>query len=154
MKKIDQETFLFTFLFLFFMAFLAQKLIYTINIWFKFAIGFFFEHDHLLKLIIVGVYAKRWPKCARISKQIDVAQNLINDFFSNFDCKSGSSNWCNWWFFTAYLFCACGWESSEEPIKVFSLWIFLRGYFLTILIIMVTEQLYWRKILSGCFRFI
>ena len=31
--------------------------------------GSFFEQDHLLNLIILGVYAKRWPKCARISKQ-------------------------------------------------------------------------------------
>ena len=34
---------------------------------------------------------------------------------------------------------------------MFSSWVFLHRYFLTILI-MVTEQLYWRKILDGCFR--
>ena len=34
-----------------------------------------------------------------------------------------------------------------------SSWIFLRRQFLTILI-MVTEQLYWRKVLCGCFRLI
>ena len=28
-----------------------------------------FEQDHLLNLIILGVYEKRWPKCARISLQ-------------------------------------------------------------------------------------
>ena len=31
--------------------------------------GSFFEQDHLLNLIILGVYVKRWPKCARISNQ-------------------------------------------------------------------------------------
>ena len=36
---------------------------------------------------------------------------------------------------------------------MFSSWIFLQRYFLTILIIF-TEQLYWRKILYDCFRFI
>ena len=60
--KIEQKRlFLFTFLVPFFMALLAQKLIYTINIWFNFV--------------------------------------------------------------------ACGWESSEGPIKVFSSWISLRIFF-------------------------
>ena len=68
--KIEQKVlFLFTFLVSFFMAFLAEKLIYTINIWFNFVCGSFFEQDHLLNLIILGVYAKRWPKCARVSLQ-------------------------------------------------------------------------------------
>ena len=30
--------------------------------------GWFFEQDHLLNLVILGAYAKRWPKCAYISK--------------------------------------------------------------------------------------
>ena len=34
------------------MAFLAQKLIYTINLWFNFVFGSFFEQDHLLNLFI------------------------------------------------------------------------------------------------------
>ena len=58
-----------TFLFSFFMAFLVQKLIYTINIRFDFVFSWFFEQDHLLNLIALGVYVKRWPKCALISKQ-------------------------------------------------------------------------------------
>ena len=41
--------FLFTFLVSFSMTFLAQKLIYTLNIWFNFVPGSFFEQDHLLK---------------------------------------------------------------------------------------------------------
>ena len=61
--------FLFTFLVSFFMTFLPQKLIYAINKWFNFVPGSFFEQDHLLNLIILGVYAKRWPKYARISEQ-------------------------------------------------------------------------------------
>ena len=68
--KIEQKRLLlFTFLVSFFMAFLAQKLIYTINIWFNFVFGSFFEQDHLLNLFILRFYAKRWPKCARILKQ-------------------------------------------------------------------------------------
>ena len=41
----------------------------------------FFEQDHLLNVIILEVYVKRSPKCACISKQIDVAQNLFDDYF-------------------------------------------------------------------------
>ena len=50
----------------------------TIN---NFVPGSFFEQDHLLNLIILRLYVKEWPKCARISKQTDVAQNLIWFFF-------------------------------------------------------------------------
>ena len=35
----------------------------------NFKFGWFFEQDHVLNLFILGVYAKRLPKCARISKQ-------------------------------------------------------------------------------------
>ena len=51
------------------MAFLAQKLIYKTNISFTFVPGAFFEQDHLLNLIIFRAFAKRWPKCAGISKE-------------------------------------------------------------------------------------
>ena len=68
-KKFNKRLFLFTFLVSFFEAFLAQKLIYTINIWFNFTFGSFFEQDHLFNLFILGVYVKRWPKCARTSVQ-------------------------------------------------------------------------------------
>ena len=67
--KIEKKTlFLFTFLVLFFVAFLIQRLIHTINMWFNFVLGPIFEQDHLVNLIILGVYAKRSPKCERISK--------------------------------------------------------------------------------------
>ena len=56
-------------------------------------------------------------------------------------------------FFTIHLFCASHQESSEHSIKVSSKWIFTNRYFLMILI-MVTEQIYWGKIPYGCFRFI
>ena len=59
------------------MEFLPQKLIYTIIMLFNFVFGLLFEQDHLLNLIILGVYAKRWPKCARISKQ----KLMIDDFW-------------------------------------------------------------------------
>ena len=50
--KIEQmKLFVFTLLVSFFIAFLAQKLICTINIWFSFMFGSFFEQDCLLKLV-------------------------------------------------------------------------------------------------------
>ena len=83
--KIEQKRLLlFTFLVSFFMAFLAQKLIYTINIWFNFVFRSFFEQDRLLNLIIFGVYAKEWPKCASISKQKRIQPKIWSMiFFSN-----------------------------------------------------------------------
>ena len=60
---------LFTVLVLCFMIFLAKKLIYTTNIWFNFVFGSFYEQEHLLNIYTFGVYAKRWPKCVRISLQ-------------------------------------------------------------------------------------
>ena len=46
--KIEQmRLLLFTFLISSFMGFLAQKIIYTVNIWFNFVFGSFFELDHL-----------------------------------------------------------------------------------------------------------
>ena len=41
------------------MTFLAQKLTYTVNKLFNFVFGSLFKQDHLLNLIILGVYAKR-----------------------------------------------------------------------------------------------
>ena len=68
--KIEKKRlFLFPLLVSFCMEFLMQKLVYTINIWFNFVSGSFFEQDHLLNLIVLGVYVKSWPKHARISKQ-------------------------------------------------------------------------------------
>ena len=68
--KIEQKRLLlFTFLVSFLMAFLGRKLIYAITTWFNFVFGSFFEQYHLLNLFILGVYAKRWPKCACISMQ-------------------------------------------------------------------------------------
>ena len=68
--KIEKKRlFLFPLLVSLFMEFLMQKLVYTINIWFNFVFGSFFEQDHLLNLIVLGVYVKSWPKHARISKQ-------------------------------------------------------------------------------------
>ena len=52
-----------------FLCFSGKNLIYKINVWFNFVPGIFFEQDHLLKFIILEVYAKRWPEWVRISKQ-------------------------------------------------------------------------------------
>ena len=49
---------LFTFLVSFCMAFLVQKLIYKINIWFNFVFSSFFEQDHLLNLFNLAVLRK------------------------------------------------------------------------------------------------
>ena len=61
-KVWHTRLFLFTFLVSFFMAFFAQKQICTINIWFNFVPDSLFEQDHLLNLIVLGAYAKRWPR--------------------------------------------------------------------------------------------
>ena len=68
-KIVQKKLFLFTFLVSFFMAFLTRNLIYSINTWFNFMFGSFFEQDYLLNLFILGVCGKRWPKCACISIQ-------------------------------------------------------------------------------------
>ena len=59
--KVEQKRlFLFTSLISFFMAFLAQKLTYTINIYLTLSeFGSFFEQDDLLNLFNLGVYEKR-----------------------------------------------------------------------------------------------
>ena len=41
---------------------------------------------------------------------------------------------CNRWFFTVHLLCACDYESLKHPIKMFSSWILLHIYFLIIFI--------------------
>ena len=80
------KLFLFTLLDFLFTASLAQKLIYAINIWFNFVFASFFEQDCLLNLIILGVYAKRWPKYAGVSKQkLMQAKIWSMIFFSDFD---------------------------------------------------------------------
>ena len=68
-KNWTKETIFVTFLVSFFMAFLAQKLIYTVNINLILCLAHFLNKIILLNLFILRVYAKRWPKCARISKQ-------------------------------------------------------------------------------------
>ena len=73
--KIEHtRLFLFTFFVSFFMAFLEQKLIYAINKWFNFVPVSFFEEDHLLILIFLGVSAKRWPN-------VQVFQTIIFTYF-------------------------------------------------------------------------
>ena len=57
--KIEKkETVFVCFLGFIFMEFLARKLIYAIIMLFNFVFGLLFEQDHLLNLIILGVYAK------------------------------------------------------------------------------------------------
>ena len=86
--KIKQKIlFLFTFLVSFFMVFLAQKLIYTINIniWFNFVqLYSFIEQDHLLNFILFGVYAKSWPK-VHVFHYKNWFSAKSDLFFSNFD---------------------------------------------------------------------
>ena len=51
-------------------------------------LGSFSKQDHLLNLIISGGYAKRWPKCASISKQKLMQLKIWSmNFFSYFDCQ-------------------------------------------------------------------
>ena len=68
--KIEpKRSFLFQFLPSFLLVLQVQKLIDTINIWFYFVSGLFFEQDDLLNIIILEIYAKKWFTCSHISKQ-------------------------------------------------------------------------------------
>ena len=109
--------------------------------------GSFF--DCLLKLIIL-VYAKRLPKCARISKQKLTAQNLIDWFFFLTLTVRGpfyrkDFKWKKWGYGVNF------WKNGSFVYR--TLQNLHHRYFLMILILL-TEQLYWRKIFCGCFRFI
>ena len=55
--------------FVYILALIFYGVIYTINIWFNFVFGSFSKHDHLFIFTILGISAKRWTKCGRISKQ-------------------------------------------------------------------------------------
>ena len=55
------------------MALHGSKLIYTINIWLNFVFGSFFDQDHLLNLVALGVHAKR------CTSESDASLNLIDD---------------------------------------------------------------------------
>ena len=80
--KIEQKRlFLFKFLVSFFMAFLAQKLIYIINIWFNFVFGSFSEQDHLLNILISGVMWKDDLNVHIFHYKNWCSPNLIDDFF-------------------------------------------------------------------------
>ena len=73
----------------------------------------FFEQDHLLNLFISGVYAKRWPKCARISMQnLKCPKILWMSFFLTLTVRGpfhrrwkkwlisgliSEKNWVNFW---------------------------------------------------------
>ena len=61
-KNLTKETiFVWILGFIFYVA-SRTKTDLTINIRVNFVFGSFFEQDHLLNLIILGVYTKRWPK--------------------------------------------------------------------------------------------
>ena len=91
MAKIEYTSlFLFTFLVSFFMAFLALKLLYAVSEWFNFTPGSFCEQDYLLNLIILVVYMKRWPECARISKQKLMWPKIWSIFFLTFTVEDPS----------------------------------------------------------------
>ena len=108
-----------------FLAFLAQKLIYTINVWFNFVLGLVFIENYLLSLIILGGYAKGWTKCARISKKklMYLKIQSVNFFLTltvrgafhrkDFKWKKvwgyGSNFWENWSFV-----CKTYWKSGSS----------------------------------------
>ena len=137
-KNWTKETVFVYILCFIFIAFLTQSLIYTINIWLNFMFDSFSEQDHLLNLIILGAYAQRWPRVHVFQNKEWCSLKYDRLLFSNFDCldlsivnvkkywSTGlisqkktkpckqnlrrSHQWffCSRWFFTMYLFCACG----------------------------------------------
>ena len=131
--------------------------------------GSFFEQDHLLSLIILGVHAKRSPKCAPISKQKLMKPKIQSIVFfltlrvpGNFLKKTEALDaelskreeavtisYSAAVDFLQYIYSVL---VAKNMIRSrCSSGIFLHIYFLTILI-MVTEWLYWKKVLFGCFR--
>ena len=79
-KTEQRWLFLFKFLVSLLVAFLTERLIYTTNKWFNFVFCSFFEQDHLLNLIILEVYAKRW-NVHFFSNRSWCSQNLLIFFF-------------------------------------------------------------------------
>ena len=70
------------------MAFLAHKLIYTINIWFNFLFGSFFQKGSSINLYLFQEFMRKDELNVQVfNTKTDVAQNQIDNFFSNFDCQ-------------------------------------------------------------------
>ena len=87
--KIEHMSmFLFTLLVSFFIAFLAQKLIYAINKWFNFVPGSFFWARSSIKLnYFRSLCEKMTWMCTYFKTETDVVQNLIHDFFLTFTVR-------------------------------------------------------------------
>ena len=145
----------------------------------------FCGQDYLLNVSILGFYAKRWPKCARVWRQKLMQHKIWSMIFfltlavrrifhrkdfkwkkyrstglrsekkGSFTCRNYQKNgrshrllFCRSWFFTISLFDVCCLGSLEDPIKVFNSWI-SRHRWILMMWIMVTERLYWRKVLCA-----
>ena len=78
---------LFTFMVSFFMVLLVQKFIYTTNIWFNFVFVAFYEKYHLLNLIILRVYVKRWLNVYVFQNRNWCRSKSEGWCFFNFDCQ-------------------------------------------------------------------
>ena len=84
--KIEQKIlFLFTFSVSFFVACLAQKLIYTIYIWFNFVWLIFWTRSSVKLNYFRSLCERMVEMFTHFTTKADVARNLINDLFSKFD---------------------------------------------------------------------
>ena len=70
-----------------FMSFLAQKMIYTINIWFNFVFGSFSEQDHLLNFLFQEFMLKDDLNVHLFQYKNYCSPKSDRWFFSNFGCQ-------------------------------------------------------------------
>ena len=129
------------------MAFLAQKLIHTINTMNKYKYKFtqwcnsvfssISEQDHPLNLIILGVYVKRWLKCANISKHkltltVRGPLHKKNLKLKKFGGTGKQLPVVILWRAIFYnIFILCMWlRITRTSIRVLGSWIFFHRYFL------------------------
>ena len=87
-KTEQKRLFLCTFLVSLFMAFLAQKLIYTISIWFDFVFGSFLERSFIKLNYFTSLCEKMTKMYAYFKTETNVASSKSDRwFFSNFHCQ-------------------------------------------------------------------
>ena len=165
---------------LFWSNFMKSKYVRCGTMWLNFVFSLFFEQSDLLNLIILRVMRRddlnvhvfqnrNWcsPKSDQwLSEDLSIGRIWIEKKFRgtglslalyaepNERAEAATSSYSATGDFLQYIYFVV---VAKNHQKIWSRCLvhefFLQKYFLMILI-MVTDQLYWRKILCGCFRFI
>ena len=113
-------------------------------------------NDSFLTLTVRGTFQRKDFKWKKIREyEVNFLKNakfVRRTFMQNYErAEEATSGYSVTNDFLQYIYSVLV-AKNHQKITAFSSLIFFRRYFLTILI-MVPEQLYWRKILCGCFRF-